>query len=215
MHYRSLFAVAVAALLAGPATAHAQSKKSPQPKQATPMQATPASATTTTQQLSVTGWIGYETGDLSGLQLRVDGVMPFRKLSPQIELSWVGSIGWSYLTHSVSAFGVSTDTTGNILKFVPAARFTMPVNRELSFYGDAGLGLYWDSLSADVHYPAPIGTQSGPSTSGVGLMFRFGVGAFYELNPKIQLGASLYLDPLLGDYQDTTFSIMAGALFRL
>jgi opacity protein-like surface antigen len=208
MHVRSLLAIAVAALLAGPAAAHAQSKKSSQAK-AAPAPATAAS--TSSPQLSIAGWIGYETGDLDGLQLRVDGVLPIQKLSPQVELSFVGSIGYSYLTHSVSAFGVGTDTTANVLKFVPAARFTLPVNPQLSFYGDAGLGLYWASVSTEVDYG--LGVTTSGSSSDVGLMFRFGIGGFYKLNPKTQLGLSIYLDPMLGGYNDTTFTIMAGAQF--
>ncbi len=214
MYVRSLLAVALAALLAGPATVHAQAKKSSQSKQAAPAKPAPAaSSAPSSNQLSIGGWIGYEMGDLDGLQLRVDGVLPFRKLSPQLELSFVGSIGYSYLTHSESAFGASTDVTANILKFVPAARLTLPVNPQLSFFGDAGLGLYWAGVSTKVDLP-PLGSTSA-SDSSVGFMFRFGVGGFYKLNPKTQLGASIYLDPMLGDYNDTTFTVMAGAMFQI
>ena len=210
MHVRSLFAFTVVALLAGPMAAHAQSLQ----KQSSPVSSSPAGASASASALSMSAWVGYETGDLDGLQLRVDFVMPIEKLSPQIGLSFVGSIGWSYLTHSVTAYGVKTDDTANVLKFVPAARFTLPVNAQLSFYGDAGLGLYWDDVSVDVHYPAPLGTQSA-SDSGFGFMFRFGAGAFYEVNANTQLGASLYVDPMLGDYKDTTFTMMGGAKFRI
>ncbi len=212
MHARSLFAVAVAALLAGPAAAHAQSKKSSQAK-AAPAPASSSSSSSSASQLSLGGWIGYEMGDLDGLQLRVDGVLPYRKLSPQVELSWVGSIGYSYLTHSISTPFGNADTTANVLKFVPAARFTLPVNPQFSVYGDAGLGLSWASVKTET--PVGFGATQSVSDSMVGFMFRFGVGSFYKLNPKTELGAALYLDPMLGDYDDTTFTIMAGALFQL
>jgi len=212
MHVRSLLALTLAALLAGPAAAQAQSKKSSQ-KQAKAAPAESAPSSSASPQLSLGGWIGYEMGDLDGLQLRVDGVMPFRRLSPQVELSWVGSIGYSYLTHSESAFGATAKATANVLKFVPAARFTFPVNPQVSFYGDAGLGLYWASVSTKV--TDPFGGTASASDSDVGFMFRFGVGGFYKLNPKLQLGVGLYVDPMFGSYDDTTWTIMAGALFPL
>jgi hypothetical protein len=217
MHVRSLFAVALAALLAGPAAAQAQSKKSSK-KAAAPAASTDSSTSTASStspyaapRLSLGGWIGYEMGDLDGLQLRVDGVMPLGKLSPQLDLSFVGSIGYSYLTHSESAFGASAKSTANVLKFVPAARFTIPVNPQLSFFGDAGLGLYWASVSTKLDYG--LGITSSGSSSDVGFMFRFGVGGFYKVNPKLELGLSIYLDPMLGSYDDTTFTILAGAMF--
>ncbi len=213
MHVRLLLAVALAAVLAGPAVAHAQSKKSSQKQAAPKAAAADTSSSSAPSSVSLGGWIGYEMGDLDGLQLRFDAVLPFQKLAPQVELSFVGSVGYSYLTHSESAFGVEAKTTANVLKFVPAARFTIPVNPQLSFYGDAGLGLYWASLDAKV--TDPFGGTSSASESDVGFMFRFGVGGFYSLNPKTKLGLSIYLDPMLGSYDDTTFTVLAGALFAL
>ncbi len=208
MHVRSLLALALAALLAAPAGAQAQAKKSSTKAAAAPAKASPAAATTTAPGYSIGGWIGYETGDLSGLQLRGDFVYPYQKLTPQLDLSFVGSIGWSYLTHS--EFGV--DTTGNLLKFVPAARFTLPVNPQLSFFGDAGLGLYWDSVKAET---TAFGVTQSASSSGVGFMLRFAVGGFYAVNPNVKIGVMLDLDPMFGDYEDTTFAFMAGATFRI
>ncbi len=209
MHVRPLLAVVLAALLAGPAAAQAQSKKSAQ--KAAPAQAAPADPAPTSYaapRLSLGGNVGYEMDGLDGVQLRFDVVLPFQRLSPQLSLSWVGSVGWSYLTHSESFFGLgTTKETANILKFVPAARFTLPVNPQLSFYGDAGFGLYWAHVSAESG-----GVDLG-SNSDVGFMFRFGLGGLYQVNPKLQLGLSFYLDPMLGGYDDTTFTIRAGALF--
>jgi hypothetical protein len=208
MHVRSLFAVALAALLVGPATAHAAAQKAQTKQAAAPAKAAPATASPA-PQWSVGGWVGYEMGDLDGLQLRFDAVMPYRKLSPQIGLSFVGSVGYSYLTDS--AYGV--DITANVLKFVPAARFTLPVSPELSFFGDAGLGLYWASVKVKSDFGA-LGSTSA-SDSAFGFMLRFGVGGLYQLNPKTQLGAALVLDPMFGDYDDTTFSFLVGATFKI
>ena len=199
MHVRSLFAVVVAALLAGPVSAHAANKA--QAKSA-------GGSTSSAQAFSVGGWIGYENGDLSGLQLRAEGSMPYRKLTPEIQLSFVGSIGYSYLTDS----GNGIDITDNVLKFVPAARFTYGLNPQIDLFGDAGLGLYYAHRKAEATF---FGVTQSASDSTTGFMLRFGVGGFYKLNPSTNLGVSLYLDPMFGDYDDTTFSILAGATFRI
>jgi opacity protein-like surface antigen len=211
MFVRSLFAVALAALLAGPGTAHAQAKKS-----TTKAAAAPAASTTSTgaKQFSLGGWIGYEMGDLDGLQLRGEYVMPYQKLSPQVDLSFVGSVGYSYLTFSESLGTLGdAESTANVLKFVPAARFSLPVNPQLSVFGDAGLGLYWASMK--VKTPIGFGQTVSASDSGAGFMLRFGVGGLYKINPQMNIGASLVLDPMFGDYEDTTFSILAGLTYAL
>ena len=125
--------------------------------------------------LQVGGFIGYETDDLSGLSLRLDGEIPFRDLSPQIKLSWVGSLGFSHLTDSTFGF----DRTANVFKIVPAARFTMPLNPQFSLFGDVGLGLAYVS-----------GTISSPffpdvTDSTLNLMMRLGVGAWYHVNDRL------------------------------
>ena len=149
MKLRSLLALALfapAAVLAAPAakapaakTAAAPAKSAAAPASSSPMQG-----------LEVGGFIGYETDDVSGLSLRLDAELPFRDLSPQVKLSFVGSIGYSRLTDS--QFGV--DFTANVLKFVPAARFTMPVNPQFSVFGDAGLGLAY--VGAKVEHERPV-----------------------------------------------------------
>ena len=76
---------------------------------------------------------------LDGVALRVDGELPFQELSPQVKLSLVGSIGY-IVRRTTTRFG--GDITANLLKIVPAARFSFPVNPQLTLFGDAGLGLY-------------------------------------------------------------------------
>ncbi len=66
MHVRSLFAVVLATFLVGPAAAHAANKAQAKASSA-------GTSSSTAQQLSIGGWIGYESGDLSGLQLRAEG----------------------------------------------------------------------------------------------------------------------------------------------
>ena len=199
MKLRSLLA---AALLA-PAVAFAAPAKS-------------APASNPLEGLQVGGFIGYETDDVSGLSLRLDGEIPFRDLSPQVKLSFVGSLGYSRLTDS--QFGA--DITANVFKFVPAARFTMPLNPQFSVFGDVGLGLAYVSATVSSPFFADI------TDSTVNLMMRFGVGGWYHVNDRLKVGAMLELDPIFGDFgfssanglngsSQTTFLFQVGMMYRL
>ena len=165
--------------------------------------------------LQVGGFIGYETADVSGLALRADGEIPFRDLAPQVKMSWVGSLGYSHLTWDT--FGGTF--TANVLKLVPAARFTVPLNPQFSVFGDVGLGLAYVSGTIDV----PGFFSSTDST--LNLMMRFGVGAWYHASDRIKVGAMLELDPIFGDFgyskngiaatSQTTFNFLVGMMYRL
>jgi hypothetical protein len=202
MKARSLLAVVLAALLV-PAAALAAPRSAP----------AKASAPTTSpgiEGLSVGGFIGYETDDLSGLSLRLDGEMPFRALAPQVNLSWVGSFGFSYLTWET--FGA--DLSASVIKLIPAARFSFAVNPQVTLFGDAGLGLYYASVNLDIP-DSPFKDAFEDELGGLGLMMRIGGGAFFELNEKTRLGAMLEFDPYFGDFDQSTFLVQAGAMFRL
>lgn len=205
MIVRSLFAVALAALLAGPSAAHAQKKST--------AKAAPAASTTSTgaRQLSLGGWIGYEMGDLDGLQLRGEGEMSFMQLAPMVELSFVGAVGYSYLTTEESAFGYKVESTAHLLKLVPAARFTFPVAPKFKLFADAGLGFYYSSVSIDTNVPGGFDFDD----SYAGFMLRLAGGGMFQVNPRLSLGGQLSLDPMFGDYDDTTFTILAGLTYKL
>jgi ABC-type amino acid transport substrate-binding protein len=200
MKLRSLLALALAALLV-PAAAHAA--PAPAKKAAAPAPATPFDT------LSVGGFIGFETDDLSGIALRLDGDLPYGALSPQVYLSWVGSIGYSYLSDSEGA----VDITAHVLKIIPAARFSFPINPQLTLFADGGLGLYYVSMETETTLPF-LGTTSF-SDSETNLMLRIGGGAWYAINPTTRIGAAIEFDPYFGDFDQTTFIIQAGAMFKL
>jgi opacity protein-like surface antigen len=214
MKIRTFFAVALlapAVALAAPAS-KSSSKSSAEPTQTSPM------AGTALEGLEVGGFIGYETADLSGLSLRLDGAIPFRDLSPQVKLGFVGSLGYSYLTWDPTPWA---KLTANVFKLVPAARFTMPVNEKFSVFGDAGLGLAYIRASVDFSGWTGLGSTSA---SSVNLMMRLGVGGWYAVNPKLKLGAMLEFDPVFGDYgysgngigsSQNTFLIQVGGMFKL
>jgi opacity protein-like surface antigen len=184
--------------------------------------ASPPSKTAPAQQtydsgVAVGGFVGYETADVSGVSLRLDGEFPFKVLSPQVRLSWVGSFGYSHL--STGSFD-GGDFTANVFKFVPAARFTFPLAPQFSVTGDLGLGLA--IVSATINFPSFVGFPGfSESHSTVNLMMRIGGGAWYDVNSKTRLGFMLEFDPIFGDFgftgasSQTTFLVQGGAMFKL
>jgi hypothetical protein len=182
MKPRSLFAVALAATLVPVLAA-----------------AAPASAAKGSSRLSMWagGFFGYETDDFDGLALRADVEGPLGALSPQVDLSWVGSLGYSRLSDEVPG---NVDVDADILKFIPAARLSFPVNPQLTLFADAGLGFYYANVEDDDEFS---------------LMMRFGGGGWLELNQTTRIGAAVEVDPYFGDFDQTTFIIQAGVMFRL
>jgi opacity protein-like surface antigen len=212
-------AVAFAAPTTGTKTTKT-SKTSSSTSTARPASSGTSSSTSGTplEGLEVGGFIGYETADLSGLSLRLDGEVPFRELSPQVKLSLVGSFGYSHLTWDPVPWA---KFTANVFKFVPAARFTLPLNEQFSVFGDAGLGLAYIRASVDFDGFTGLGSASA---SSINLMMRLGVGAWYHVNPQLKLGAMLELDPVFGDYgyagngigkSQNTFLIQFGGMFKI
>jgi hypothetical protein len=191
MTVRPLLAVALAAVLV-PSVALSQSRGA-------------GRTTAAGDALSIGGWLGYEMGDADGFQLRADAELPFQQITPQVKLSFVGSLGYTF--GSYDAFG--EDVSVDRLKIVPAARFTLPVNPQLSLFGDAGLGFHYTRVSFDNPFGGDL------DDSEFGLMLRFAAGAFFEVNPQLRVGGQIVLDPMFGDYDDTTFALMVGAMFRL
>jgi hypothetical protein len=203
MHVRTPVALAVAALLAAPLSASAQAKRGTSKAQTAP-------STTPGAGLSVGGFIGYESGDLAGLTLRLDGELPVQQLTPQIAFSVVGSLGYTHFSKDIPG----GDLKFNIFNLVPAARFTLPVNPQIDLYGDAGLGLYYYSFTSTVNLPFGLGTAKD-SGSGTGIMMRIAAGGFYKVNPKTRLGAEIGIVPYFNKVDTTDFEIVVGAMFTL
>lgn len=221
MQVRSLFAVALAALLVGPATAHSQARTSSKASPARATAATPTQTTTTNPNFEIGGWIGYTWDDpFGGVQLRGDFVWPFERLGAGWDLSFVGSVGLGYLSHSQSFYdpfsGTSMDLKASAWEFklVPTARFTytFPGDTRWSLFGDAGVGLNYTSASAEVDYG--FGKQT-VSSSGAGLMLRLGVGGFFRVAPRWNLGVTLDYDPSTGSDTLDTKQILVGVKYQL
>jgi opacity protein-like surface antigen len=215
MKLRSLLAVALLAPAVTLAAAPPPKSKAPPSSKPAPAAAAPAQSSSPSSGVEVGGFIGYETDDVSGLALRFDAEIPFQALSPQVRMSWVGSVGFSYLTDSVP-FG---DFTAYVFKVVPAARFTMPLNPQFSVFGDAGLGLAYVSAKTEVSFPG-IATITNDDSS-LNIMMRLGVGAWYQVNPMMKVGGMLEFNPIFGDFgfsgasSQNTFNILAGLMYKL
>ena len=222
MKIRSLLAVALlapAVTLAAPAAGSKSSSKSSSTA-AAPASTSQAAPPSQYGGLSVGGFLGYETDDVSGVALRVDGELPFQALSPQVKMSWVGSIGYSHLTKSSAGL----DWTANVIKIIPAARFTLPINPQFDVFGDVGLGLAYVGITVDTPAIPPFfaGVPGGSaSDSSFNIMMRIGAGAWFHVNPQLRVGAMLEFDPIFGDFgasgvsSQNTFNILAGMMYRL
>jgi len=162
--------------------------------------------------IQIGGSLGYEAGSLAGVAPRVEGELPVRPLLPPLQLSWVGSIGFSHLTRSQDLHGFNVATTANVLKVLPAARFSLALTPQVTLFADAGLGLYYASITTEDSTPYFGGTGRDRA---FGLMTRFGAGAWYQLREKLKAGAALELDPYFGRFDHTTFVIQAGAMYRM
>jgi hypothetical protein len=157
--------------------------------------------------------IGFEDGDGdTGLALRLDGEFDYQALSPQVRLSFVGSLGYSRWSYD-SGFFSDLDATLGIFKIVPAARFSFGRSPTLRPYFDAGLGIYYASFS--IENRDAFGRVYKVTDSDLSLMMRFAGGLLVQVSPGLTLGGELGLTPYFGDVDDNTFSVMFAAMFRI
>ncbi len=168
MTSRSITGLLVAALLAVPGAAHAQSKSS---------------------GVWLGGLFGLEAGNESGFHLRFDGEVPVARVAPNVSVAGVGSISFASLSHDLKVF-----------EFMPAARLNWAATPTFGAYGDIGLGL-------------AVASQHSHTDSAAAM--RFLAGAYYEMNPRTRFTAEIGLHPHFGDYDDTTFTLLIGAKFRI
>jgi hypothetical protein len=208
---RTLAVLALSALLAVPAAASAQTRRSaPPPSRSGATSSTPTSFGSTWRFSGLAGF-DFAEGE-TGFGLRGDAETDIERLAPNVMLGGVGSLGFTHYGKSESAFGMSVDTSTNIFKLVPAARFTFDLAPQFQAYGDAGLGLYFYSNSVETSVPG-FGSTSA-SSSGAGATMRFAVGGLYAVNDKVSIGAEFGANPFFGDVDTTIWNLMAQVSFR-
>lgn len=177
--------------------------------------APPAGSSGPGNQWAVLLGIEDGAGD-TALQLRGDLEFAQRNLAPQVGFSVVASLGYSHFSRGYTDFaGDSVSSSLDLLKILPAARFSLLAAPTFRLYGDAGLGLYYGN--AGVKYRDPLGNvYASGSDSSVGVMMRFAVGAQLRVTPAFSLGAELGFSPYFASVPDDTFtSLMFSAAFRM
>jgi len=135
------------------------------------------------------GLFGLESGEESGAQLRFDAEVPIARPNPTLQLAGAGTLSYAWLSNDRGVFEI-----------VPSARLNWTGSRQFGAYGDIGLGLYHLS-------------QHGFDDTGATM--RFMGGAWYEMSPTVRFVGEIGLHPHFGDYDDTTFTLMVGAKFRI
>lgn len=188
--------------------------------QAAPAEVAPAPASTGTayaadvgfdpNNLSISGWVGGEFGDISGFALRGEGSLPIMALSPSVDLLGVGQLGFTHFAKDVP-FG---SFTWNVVKVTATARFQMPFTPELSGFADGGLGFYYGGWKEEFKDPF-FGTTYTFSGSTGGMQMRFAIGGFYQIQPKLQLGVDLGANPYFGKVDTTDFFVDVGLQYKL
>jgi opacity protein-like surface antigen len=212
MKLRSLLAVAMLAPAVALAAAPPPAQKSKPASSSKPAQsASTDTSSSPTAGLEIGGLIGYEADNFGGLALRFDAELPFQNLAPQLRMSFVGSVGLSYLVDST--FGI--DYTAYVFKVVPAARFTYEINPKVSVFGDAGLGLAYVSAKIEAPYMQTV------DDSSLNVMMRIGAGAWFQATPRLKVGGMLEFDPIFGHFgfsgssSQTTFNLLGGIMYKL
>jgi hypothetical protein len=159
---------------------------------------------------------GYEAANVAGLSLRLDGAFPVLDLGPKVWLSAVVSLGYSRLSDRIGFMDLKAD----VVKLVPAARFTVPLGARFSVFADVGFGVAYVSAHLASANPAAV-TVTAPSDRSVNAMARAGVGAWYQATPRLKVGAMAEMDPVFGDFAyagaaaQNTFLVQGGVMVRL
>jgi hypothetical protein len=203
MSVRRALLAALLAVSVLPAAAQAQARAGAAPAAGGPM--------------SMGVLVGFESGDGdTGVALRFDGILDQKKLSPKALLSGVLSLGFTRFSDEISDpfSGFSTSGSMNLFKIIPAARFTFDVAPQFDLYLDAGVGM-WFGL-ASVRIEDDLGQEIlDESDNSVGAAMRIGGGAQIQLSPTFSLGFDMAFNPYFGDYEETDFTLMGQAVFRM
>ncbi len=201
MHIRARSLTLIAAALLAPAAGRAA----------------PGAATAGTGRTEGAVLIGFETsnGD-SGVALRLDGVWHQTPLSPQVGLALVGSVGYSRWSEQQTDFFYNErlDSTLDIFRIIPAARFTFGTSAQFRPYLDAGIGLYHYSVRFTVKDLASGLTVDRYTQSETGLALRLAGGVAVRLSETFSLGGEIDFQDGSGNVDSST-SVLFGATFRL
>jgi hypothetical protein len=147
----------------------------------------------------------------TAFKFRLEGAMSLQPLSRDVGLDLVLPLGFAFWGQSYTLpFVGGYDVSYFRFELVPSARFTFPVAREITLYGDAGLGFGYESVSISSTFAVP-----GAEASGAFGVFRLAGGGFYNLNEHWRLvlepvGLNFYF----GTGSGFAYSILLGANYR-
>jgi hypothetical protein len=161
--------------------------------------------------------VGFESGDGdTGIALRADGILDQKRLAPKALFSGVLSFGFTRFSDSVTDpfDGSSVHASLNLFKAIPAARFTFDVAPQFDLYVDAGLGMYFGMTSVSIENDLGQEIADG-SDNTFGAAMRIGGGALIRVSPTFNLGFEMAFNPYFGDYEETDFTLMGQAVFRM
>jgi len=206
--------LALVPVLAAAQTAPAKKPSRPAPAEATSAAPAPAPRSSSVLPYSLNLAIGPSFEGGTALKLRLEGTMVMKPLFPNSTFELALPLNLAFWGDSAAlGFGYSFDASYIRFEIVPTARVSFPVARDLSLYGDAGLGFQYYSVSVTTN--APIGFPVSYGDSGAGGIFKLAGGGYYSLDPNWRL----FLEPIslnfyFGGGSGFVYTIMFGAAYR-
>jgi hypothetical protein len=156
--------------------------------------------------------LGPAFGDSTAFMFRIEGAMSLPPLSREVGLDLVLPMAFSFWGQTLSnPFFPGLTYSASYFRFdlVPTARFTFPVARAVTLYGDGGLGFSYYSAS---YSGTTVGVASSSGASGV---FRLAGGGGYHLTDQWRLifepvGLNFYF----GSGNGFAYTLLFGANYR-
>jgi len=155
--------------------------------------------------------LGPAFGDSTAFMFRIEGAMTLPPLSREVGLDLVLPMAFSFWGQTINNPLVGGTYSASYFRFdlVPTARFTFPVVRAVTLYGDAGLGFSYYSASVS---GTTVGVASSSGASGV---FRLAGGGGYHLTDQWRLvfepvGLNFYF----GSGNGFAYTLLFGANYR-
>ncbi len=126
--------------------------------------------------------LGPSFEDVTAFKFRLEGAMSLQPISRDVGLDLVLPLGFTFWGQDYNYFGAAYSVSYFRFELVPSARFTFPVAREITLYGDGGLGFGYESVSVSSTFAVP-----GAASSGAFGVFRLAGGGFYNLTDRWRL----------------------------
>jgi hypothetical protein len=221
------FALALSLLPAATAAQSAPAKKAaakkPAPAEATALDAAPApreemttSESSRASPFGVGLFLGPSFEGSTAAKIRVEGTMALAQLSPRMSLELVLPAALAFWSQDqIPGLVGQPPYRASSVRFelVPSARLLLSLSREISLYGDGGLGFgYYHASLENVPVGTPVPTTSTDATA----VFRLAAGGSYALGDQFRfLVEPVGLNFYFGSGGSTfVYSLLLGASYR-